>query len=83
MSFASYEIGKLEQQVRELEEKNTILKAERDEFERQRNEVLGDLAGALDEWQAAHNAWLASPENGRVIDTTTDQIIELRKKHQL
>lgn len=39
MSFASYEIGKLEQQVRELEECVTVLKAERDEANNTRDEM--------------------------------------------
>lgn len=47
MSYASYTIGNLEQQVRDLEEKNTILKAERDEAIRTRDEVHQQLMNLL------------------------------------
>jgi hypothetical protein len=47
MSFASYEIAKLEAEVAELREKNTILKAERDEANRTRDEMQQLLLNIL------------------------------------
>lgn len=47
MSFASYEISKLESEVAELREGNTILKAERDEAIRTRDEIHHQLLNLL------------------------------------
>lgn len=46
-SYAAYEINNLESQVRELEAKVTILKAERDEAHRTRDEIQHQLLNLL------------------------------------
>jgi uncharacterized coiled-coil DUF342 family protein len=47
MSFASYEISKLESENAELREQVTVLKAERDEANRTRDEVHQQLMNLL------------------------------------
>lgn len=47
MSYASYEISKLESENAELREQVTILKAERDEANRTRDEVHQQLMNLL------------------------------------
>lgn len=78
MSFASYEISKLESEVAELREQLTIAKAERDEFERQRDEVMDAMSTALD-------GWLSNAERiVQQVDTfeaEKAQIDEMRRKY--
>lgn len=78
MSWATYEIGNLEAKIRDLEEKNTILKAERDDFKRQRDEVLGDMTTALDGW--LHCA-ICEIDSGDEIEAEKTKIDELRRKY--
>jgi FtsZ-binding cell division protein ZapB len=75
MSFASYTIGNLEAEVRDLKEKNTILKGERDEFERQRDEVMDAMTAALNGWQSALDSI------GDVDQARYDEINEMRRKY--
>lgn len=80
MSFASYEIGRLEQKIIELEAEVTIRKGERDEYKRQRDEVLEDIKLALDGW---YHCATCVVEDGDEIEAEKTQIAELRKKHHL
>lgn len=66
------------QRISELEERVTILKAERDEFERQRNEVQDAMTVALDGWYRCATCEIAS---GDEIEAETVQIDEMRRKY--